>query len=330
MELATTYLGLQLSHPLMAGASPLADDLDKVKRLEDAGAAAIVMHSLFEEQIADELNRALLDVETPEESFPEALTYYPKREDYRFGPEEYLEQIAKIKKAVAIPVIGSLNGVTAGGWIDYGRRIEEAGADALELNLYEVSADTEESGQAVEDRLLAVVRGVKKAVGIPVAVKLSPFFSSLPNFAKGLDDIGVDGLVLFNRFYQPDIDVDELEVVPRLKLSNSSALLLRLRWLAILSGRVKASLAVTGGVHTGKDAVKAVMAGAHGVQMVSALLKNGSQYLAQIRQEMADWMETHEYESVAQMCGSMSLRTSPDPGAFERGNYMRTLQGRRS
>ncbi len=330
MELTTTYLGLKLSHPLMAGASPLADDLDKVKRLEDAGAAAIVMHSLFEEQIADELNRAMLDVETPEESFPEALTYYPKREDYRFGPEEYLEQIGKIKKAVSIPVIGSLNGITAGGWMDYGRRIEEAGADALELNLYQVSADTEETGQAVEERLLAVVRSVKQAVGIPVAVKLSPFFSSLPNFAKGLDSAGVDGLVLFNRFYQPDIDVDDLEVVPRLKLSDPSELLLRLRWLAILSGRVKASLAVTGGVHSGEDAVKAVMAGAHGVQVVSALLKNGPAHLAGIREEMVGWMEAHEYESVAQMCGSMSLRTSPDPGAFERGNYMRILQGRRS
>jgi dihydroorotate dehydrogenase (fumarate) len=273
MDLSTSYLGLQLPHPIMPGASPLVDDLDMVKRLEDAGAAAIVMHSLFEEQIACEKARTAYDFDTRAESFAEATSYFPCRDHFALGPDQYLEQIRRIKDSVSVPVIGSLNGTTPAGWLDYARRIEEAGADALELNLYFIAADLTETGEVVERRAAEIVRTVKAAITIPVAVKLSPFFSSFGHFAQQLDELGVDGLVLFNRFYQPDIDTDNLEVVPRLQLSDSSELLLRLRWTAILSGQLRASLAVTGGVHTAIDVIKAVMTGAHAVQMVSALLQ---------------------------------------------------------
>lgn len=329
MRLSTPYLGLQLDNPFMAGASPLADDLGAVKRLEDAGAAAIVMYSLFEEQIFLELERAASYIDRPAESFPEALSYFPRTEDFKFrlGPDEYLEQIARIKRAVDIPVIGSLNGVTPGGWMDYAQRIEEAGADALELNVYFLSTNPDETGEDVENRTLQLLRGVKASVGIPVTVKLSPFFSSLPHFVRRLETDGADGVVLFNRFYQPDIDVEELELAPKLKLSDSSELLLRLRWLAILSGRVKLSLAVSGGVHTATDAIKAIMAGAHGVQMVSALLRNGPEHLGRVKEEVTVWMKEHDYESVDQMRGSMSLLRCPDPSAVERANYLRVLHG---
>jgi dihydroorotate dehydrogenase (fumarate) len=328
MDLSTTYLGLKLPHPLMPGASPLTEDLDTVRRLEDSGAAAIVLHSLFEEQILSDHFREVQDVEAPEETFPEALTYHPHRDEYlATGPDQYLERIRKIKEAVSVPVIASLNGISTSAWIEYATKCKEAGADALELNVYFLSTDPEESGETVENRVVEVVRTVKGAVKIPIAVKLSPFFSSLPNLAKQLDESGADGIVLFNRFYQPDIDVEELEVVPKLRLSTSAELLLRLHWLAILSGRVGLSLGATGGVHSALDAVKVVMAGAHGVQMVSALLKNGPEQLRAVHDEMASWMEQHEYESVDQMRGSMSLLKSPDPAAFERVNYVRLLQG---
>ena len=325
MDLSTTYLGLSLPHPLMPGASPLVDDLDMVKRLEDAGAAAIVMHSLFEEHITGERARTLHQIETHANSFSEAPSYFPDRPALSVGSEPYLEQIRRIKAAIRVPVIGSLNGTTATGWLDFARLIQQAGADALELNFYVVATDPLEHGQDIEQRVLDILRRVKASVTIPVAVKLSPFFGSFAHLASQLDGLGADGLVLFNRFYQPDIDVETLEVVPRLQLSDSSELLLRLRWLAILSGHLQASLAVTGGVHTAVDTIKAVMAGAHAVQLVSALLQHGPEHLKTVREEMVRWMEEHEYHSLRQMQGSMNLTRCPDPQAFERANYMRVL-----
>jgi dihydroorotate dehydrogenase (fumarate) len=327
MDLSTTYLGLQLPHPLVAGASPMVDELDTVKRLEDAGVAAIVMHSLFEEQITREQLGTVMDMELHAESFAEALSYFPHPQEFRLGPEKYLEQIRRIKATVKVPVIGSLNGTTPAGWLDYAKLIEQAGADAIELNVYYLATHAWETSEAVERRTLDSVRNVKGAVKIPVAVKLSPFYSSLAHLAKQIGDLGADGLVLFNRFYQPDIDVDELEVVPSLNLSDSSELLLRLRWLAILSGHFKGSLACSGGVHSPLDAVKAVMAGAHAVQLVSALLARGPEYLKVVREGMERWMEEHEYSSLSQMHASMSHQNSPNPQALERANYMRILQG---
>ena len=325
MNLATTYMGFTLPHPLVPGASPLADDLDTVRRLEDAGAPMLVMHSLFEEQIRREQLAVTRAVETPKESYAEALSYLPEPDAFSLGPDEYLEQLRRTKEAVAVPVLGSLNGTTVGGWLSYARLIEQAGADGLELNLYEVVTDPFETAEQVEQRALHVVEAVKEAVSIPVAVKLSPFYTSAANFARRLDLLGADALVLFNRFYQPDIDVEQLEVL-RVNLSSPAELLLRLRWLAILSGRVRASLAVTGGVHSALDAVKAVMAGAHAVQMVSALLQRGPAYLRQVRDDLERWLEEHEYESLEQMRGSMSLARCDDPRAYERANYMKVLQ----
>jgi len=330
MDLSTTYLGFRLPHPLMPGASPMVDSLDTVQRLEEAGAAAIVMHSLFEEQILQEQWATIYHMDVHAESFGEALSYFPRPGEFALGPEQYLAQIARIKKAVHIPVIASLNGTTAGGWVEYARRMEEAGADALELNVYYLATDPEEPAATVEQRTLDILRTVKQTVSIPVAVKLSPFFSSLAHFATELDVAGADALILFNRFYQPDIDIEQLEVTPRLELSNSSELLLRLRWLAILSEKVRCSLAVTGGVHTARDAIRAIMAGAHAVQMVSALLRGGPAYLRTVLDEMSTWMEEHEYTSLRQMQGSMSLARCPDPAAFERANYIRVLQGWRA
>jgi dihydroorotate dehydrogenase (fumarate) len=310
----------------MPGASPLADSLDTVKRLEDAGAAAIVLRSLFEEQITRERDGLVYHMEVTADSSAEALAYFPHSDDFVFGTHEYLEQIRKIKAAVKVPVIASLNGTTNEGWLSYAKTIQEAGADALELNVYFIATDPKETGAHVEQRSVEILRSVKKAITIPVAVKLSPFFSSVAHLAHQLDEAGADGLVLFNRFYQPDIDVEALEAVPSLHLSDSSELLLRLHWLAILSGQVKATMAASGGVHTGLDAVKAIMAGASAVQVVSRLLEDGPQRLLTIFQAMKHWMEEHDYESLDQMRGSMSLRKSPDPSAFERGNYMKVLR----
>jgi dihydroorotate dehydrogenase (fumarate) len=330
MDLSTTYLGLTLAHPLMPGASPMVDDLDLVRRLEDAGAAAIVMHSLFEEQIAGERRARRRFIDAHAEAHPEARSYFPSPDAYALGPDEYLGQIEKIKKAVRVPVIASLNGTTPGGWLDYARFIERAGADALELNAYFIATDPRESGPQVEERTLRLMASVREAVRIPVAVKLSPFHASLPHFAGRLAEAGADGLVLFNRFYQPDIDTEELDVVRALQLSDSSELPLRLRWLAILSGGFRGSLAATGGVHTTLDAVKAVMCGAHGVQLVSELLRNGPGRIREIRDELARWLEAHEYHSLRQMQGSMSLARCPDPKAFERANYVHILQNWRA
>jgi dihydroorotate dehydrogenase (fumarate) len=327
MDLRTTYLGLELAHPLLPGASPLADDLDTVRRLEDAGAPAIVLRSLFAEQIAREQVGAYLHQERHGESFAEALSYFPSPDRFVMGPEEYLDHVRRVKQAVRVPVIASLNGSRPGAWREYPSLIESVGADALELNIYHLPTDPETTGEEVEELALQAVREVKRAVRIPVAVKLSPFFSAFANFAARLDVAGADGLVIFNRFYQPDIDPEELRVVPALQLSRPAELALRLRWLAVLSGRVRASLAVTGGVHEGSDAIKAVMAGAHAVQMVSALLLHGPAHLAKVRREMADWLEEHEYDSLAQAQGSMNLMACPDPEAYERANYMLILQG---
>jgi dihydroorotate dehydrogenase (fumarate) len=325
MNLTTTYLGFTLPHPLMPGASPLVDDLDMVRRLEDAGAAAIVMHSLFEEQIAAE-EHAAGRLAAHGDSFGEALSYLPASPPFALGPDRYLEQLRRIREAVAVPVIASLNGVTARGWLEYARLLEQAGAHALELNVYHVPTDAAETAAAVEARVLDVLRAVRAAVRLPLAVKVSPFYSALAHLAGELDALGADGLVLFNRFYQPDIDPEALEVVPALQLSDSSELRLRLRWLAILHGHVRPALAASGGVHTGLDALKAVMAGAHAVQMVSALLLHGPEHLAVVRAELARWLEEHEYDSLAQAQGSMSLQRCPDPAAFERANYLRVLQ----
>lgn len=326
MDLSTTYLGFDLPHPLMPGASPMVDDLDVVRRLEDAGAAAIVMHSLFEEQIEQDQLGFIEHTEAHAESFAEALSYFPRPDEFALGPDRYLNQIRRIKQAVALPIIASLNGHTASGWLEYAGLIESAGADAIELNIYYVPTDPSESGEQVEQRLCEIVSTVKAAVAIPVAVKLGHFFSALPHLVHRLDQLHVDGLVIFNRFYHPDIDIEALEVSPTLHLSESSELLVRLRWLAILSGRVRASLAVTGGVHTPVDAIKAVMAGAHAVQMVSALLRHGPEHLRAVYTGMRRWLEEHEYESLAQMQGSMNLHRCPNPSAFERGNYLRVLQ----
>lgn len=326
MDLSTTYLGLPLPHPLMPGASPLVDDLDMVRRLEDAGAAAIVMHSLFEEQLAGERLPDRLAEDAQEPAFSDTLSYLPGLEQFPLKPEEYLEQLRRVKSAVDVPVIASLNGVTPGGWLAFARPMEQAGADAVELNTYYLATDPGEGGRVVEERVLEMVESVKPKLGIPVAVKLAPYYSALAHFAQELDSAGADGLVLFNRLFQPDIDVEEQIVERRLDLSRPAELLLRLRWVAILADRLEASLAVSGGVHTSHDAIKAVMAGAHAVQMVSALLENGPEQLQRVRQGMAEWLERHEYESLDQVRGSMSLNRCPDPMAYERANYMEILQ----
>lgn len=327
MDLSTNYLGLKLSSPLMPGASPLVDKLDTVKRLEDSGAAAIVMHSLFEEQIVGEHLGTIYQMETYADSYAEALSYFPASRQFAFGPDEYLEHVQRIKKTCDIPVIASLNGSTLGGWLDYAKRIAQTGADALELNVYDVATNPLETGQEVEQRIIDVVRTVKASVSIPVAVKLSPFFSSLANICGKLDDLGINGLILFNRFYQPDIDLELLDAAPKLHLSDSSELLLRLRWLAIVAPHVQASLAVSGGVHTATDCIKSIMAGAHAVQVVSCLLRHGPQYLATLLEGMEEWMKENEYGSVRLMHGCMSHTRCPAPHAYERANYMRVLQG---
>jgi dihydroorotate dehydrogenase (fumarate) len=330
MDLSTTYLGLKLPHPLMPGASPMVDDLDTVRQLEDAGASAIVMHSLFEEQISREQVATFVHTESHGQSFAEALTYFPSPEAFALGPEEYLDHVRKVKQAVSAPVIGSLNGFTLGGWLDYARLIEEAGADALELNVYFLGSDPDETGMSIEERTVAMVRAVREAVRIPVSVKLSPYYTSLAQFATQLDEAGADGMILFNRFYQPDIDVEELQVRRQIHLSTSAELPLRLTWLALLSPKVKASLAVSGGVHTLLDVVQSVMTGAHTVQLVSCLLKRGPSYLATLKGELAEWLEEHEYHSLRQMQGSMNLEACPDPTVYERANYMLMLQSWRA
>lgn len=326
MDLSTSYLGYELAHPFMPGASPLTDSLDIVKQLEDAGAAAIVIRSLFEEQLTGRRLATHHYVEHPTDSFADAGSWLPAPADFALGPEEYQDQIRRIKESVAVPVFASLNGVTPGGWLGYARLIEEAGADALELNVYEVPTDPGEDAQVLEQRTIDVVAEVTGAVEIPVAVKLSPYHTALASTARRLVEAGARGVVLFNRFYQADIDPEKLEAVSTLRLSTPAELPLRLTWLAVLSGRVNLSLAASGGVHSALDAVKAVMAGAHVVQLVSSLLQRGPGHLRVVREEFAKWMEEHEYPTLAAMRGSMNLLRCPNPAAYERGNYLRVLQ----
>jgi dihydroorotate dehydrogenase (fumarate) len=326
MDLSTTYLGLKLLHPLIPGASPLADELDSVKELEDAGAAMIVLRSLFEEQLVHDQLAAHSGIDAHENAFAEALSYFPSADQFRFGPDSYLEHLSRVKRTVGIPVVASLNGTTLGGWVEYARLLEGAGADAIELNLFFVPTDPAESALDIESRSLALVRAVRSHVKIPLAVKLSPFYTALPHFARCIETEGADALVLFNRFYEPDIDVRNQQVVRALTLSSSMELLPRLHALATVSGRTRLALAVTGGVHTGLDALKAVMCGADGVQMVSALLRQGPKHLEAVRAQMEMVLEANEYDSLAQVKGSMSLTRCPDPKAYERVNYMHILQ----
>ncbi len=326
MDLSTNYLGIRLPHPLVPGASPLSDDLDTVKQLEDAGAAAIVLRSLFEEQISREQEATHDHWERHDDAFAEAITFFPSPDSFVLGPDEYLNHVQRVKQAVRIPVIGSLNGMTPGGWLSYARLIEQAGADALELNVYHAPTDFEKSGSEVERQTVEMVRAVKHGLKIPLAVKLSPFFTAFAHFARQLDGSGADGLVLFNRYYDPDIDVHELNVIRILQLSDSSELPLRLRGIAALAGRVKASLAVTGGVHTALDVVKSTMAGAHITQMVSALLQNGPGHLKKIRADLEAWMEENEWSSLNEMRGNLSQERIPNPQIYERANYMLMLQ----
>ena len=325
MNLKTNYLGITLRTPLVPSASPLSESLDNIKRMEDAGAAAVVMHSLFEEHITFERHQFLHHLTQGTESYPEALTYFPEINELAVGPESYLDEIAAAKAAVSIPIIASLNGSTAGGWIDYARRIEEAGADALELNIYWIPTDPELTGDDVEQRYLDIVSHVKRTVSIPIAVKLSPFFSSFANMANQLVNRGADALVLFNRFYQPDIDLESLDVNPNILLSTPMAMRLPLRWIALLYGRVKADLAATSGIHSGRDVVKMLMAGADVTMLCSILLRRGIPCLTLIEHELAEWLEEHEYDSVEQLKGSLSQLKSPSPEAFERAQYVRGI-----
>lgn len=328
MNLETTYLGLRLEHPFTVGASPLCATLDGVRRAEDAGAAAIVFHSLFEEQLLHQEEGLEAHVLSYEDSSPEAESYFPQTVvDYPYGPEKYLEHLAQARDAVDIPLVASLNGTTLAGWTDFARRFEATGVDALELNLYYQPRHEEEGAAAVEERLLKIVSSVREAVRLPLAVKLSPFFSSLPNFVSRLGKAGANGVVLFNRFYQPDIDIEALETKPFLQLSTSAELPLRLRWLAMLHARHDGlSFAASGGVHNARDGIKAVMSGADAVQCVSTLLRHGVGYIGDMRQQMAEWMEQKEYKDLEEMKGSMSYAKTPNPGVIERANYLHTLQ----
>jgi len=324
MDLKTTYLGLELANPIVSGSCPLGANLDTVRLLEDAGAAAVVMPSLFEEEIMAAAT-AQMEMESAGAGFAEASSYIPNPDGYHIGPDHYLEHVQGAKKAVSIPIIASINGTSAGGWTRYAKKMEEAGADALELNTYYIATDANEPGSDVEKRTLDIVTAVKEAVSIPIAVKLSPFFSSLANFAKQLQEKGADGLVIFNRFYQPDLDIEELDVVPNLRLSTADELRLRLRWLAILSSQVDLSLAATGGAHNAVDVIKATMAGAHSVQMVSALLIHGPEHIKRTLEAIDFWLTEHEYESLRQMQGSMNMSKVPDAAKLTRANYMKML-----
>jgi dihydroorotate dehydrogenase (fumarate) len=327
MDLTTTYLGLKLRSPLVVGAAAsLTEDIDNIKRMEDVGAAAVVLHSLFEEQLRQEQFELHHHLEYGTESFAEALTYFPEPEIFHVGPEEYLNHIRKAKEMVGIPIIASLNGSTLGGWTEYARQIEQAGADALELNIYYVPTDMDLTGAQVEQNYLDILRAVKAAVTIPVAIKLSPYFSNMANMAKQLSEAGADGLVLFNRFYQPDIDIEALEVQPNVLLSTPQAMRLPMRWIAILYGRIPVDLAATSGIHKANDVLKMLMAGANMTMLVSALLRHGIEHLETVEREMRHWMEEHEYESVKQMQGSMSQINCPDETAFERAQYMKAVQ----
>ncbi|HEY7288635.1 MAG TPA: dihydroorotate dehydrogenase-like protein [Vicinamibacterales bacterium] len=325
MDLGTTYLGMRLPHPLIVGAGPLADDVDTAKALEDAGASLLVLRSLYEEEITGEQMEGFFNVETYTASFAEAGSFEPEPVA-AIGPDEYLEHLRKIKSALQIPVMASLNGVTPGGWISYAKLLEQAGADGLELHIYHAASDMNSSAADVERQAIEIVKEVKRSVRIPIAVKLAPLLTAFAHFAKQIDNAGADGLVLFTRFHRVDIDVEELEVVRSLPLSDSSELQLRLRGAAALTGRIKASLAISGGVHTGLDVIKATMTGAHVTQMVSALLRHGPSYLRTLRSEVEAWMRKHEWNSLDEMRGNMGFNRIPDPAAYERANFRLSLR----
>ena len=325
MQTETSYLGMRLKHPFIAGASPLGYHLDTVKRLEDAGCAAVVLHSLFEEQITLEQEDRIAGLSVYDREFAEVFAEFPRSADYPLQPDQYAEHIRRAKEAVTIPIIGSLNGRTKQSWLKFAKVIEQAGADALELNMYQVITDLDVPSAHVESQLVGVVREVKRLVKIPLAVKLSPFFTATGNLVRQLDEAGADGVVLFNRFYQPDIDVTTRRASSQLELSTSSELLLRLRWIAILHGRVRPSLAVSGGVASPRDGIKALLAGADAVQIVSALLRHGPAYVATMRSGLEAWLERNELNSLEEMKGTVSLETKRDPGAFERAQYIRVL-----
>ncbi|MGB7848576.1 MAG: dihydroorotate dehydrogenase-like protein [Candidatus Acidiferrum sp.] len=324
-DLSTKYLGLNLKSPLLASASPLCESVDNIKRLEDHNLAAVVLPSLFEEQLELESLSVDSDLARGSDSFPESANFFPDLQTYNLGPDGYLELIRHAKESVRIPVIASLNGVSSGGWLQYAQLMEEAGADAIELNIYAIPTDPAVSGSEIEQSYVELVRHLKRRIRIPLAVKLSPFFSAPANMGIRLDEARADGIVLFNRFYQPDFDIEQLEVSPSLTLSRPEDLLLRLHWTAILYGHVRADLGVTGGVHSSRDVIKCILAGAKVAFMTSALLRNGVHHAAHVLSELDRWLEEHEYKSVQQMCGSMSHGAVPDPSAFERGNYMKVL-----
>lgn len=327
MDITTNYLGLKLRSPLVVGAAaPLTEDLDNLKRMEDAGAAAVVLHSLFEEQLREERLELQHHLEYGTESFAEALTYFPEPEVFHVGVSEYLKHISQAKKMVNIPIIASLNGSTIGGWTQYAKELETAGADALELNIYSIPTNMDMTGEQIEQNYLSILQAVKSEVNIPVSIKLSPFFSNMANMSKKLVEAGANGLVLFNRFYQPDIDIEELEVITNVLLSTPQAMRLPMRWIAILYGRLEVDFAATSGVQKGQDAIKMIMAGANVTQVVGALLRHGINQIKVIETDMINWMEEHEYESIAQMRGSMSQINCPDQSQFERAQYMKAIQ----
>jgi dihydroorotate dehydrogenase (fumarate) len=325
MDLTTRYLGLNLRTPLVPSASPLSREIDGIRRMEDAGASAVVLHSLFEEQVKGELDEVQSRMMVGSESFAEALSYFPKPAEFVAGPEEYLNKIRKAKEAVHIPVIASLNGAEIGGWVDYAKKIQQAGADALELNIYFIPTEMDRTSVEAEQTYIDIVKAVKSVVQIPVALKLSPFFSNMSHMAKKLDQTGVNALVLFNRFYQPDINLETLEVQAGIQLSTSHEMRLPLRWIAILYGRIKADLAATSGIYTAHDALKILMAGADAVMLCSVLMKKGLGAIREIETEMCDWLSEHDYQSVRQLQGSMSQKNCSDPAAFERAQYMRAI-----
>jgi dihydroorotate dehydrogenase (fumarate) len=326
MDLSTNYMGFNLANPIVPSASPLSEEIDGIKRMEDAGAAAVVLPSLFEEQLSRERLELFHHMTHGSESHAEALTYVPEPSEFHVGPEGYLEHIRKAKEAVSIPIIPSLNGRSLGGWTSFAKRMQEAGADAIELNIYDIPTDPNVPGHEVEQACIDILSSVKSSVSIPVAIKLSPYFSSMANMAQKLDKAGADALVLFNRFYQPDIDLEELEVRPNVLLSTPQALRLPLRWVAILCGRINASLAATSGIHSAEDVLRMLMAGANVTMMCSVLLKNGIEHISRVRTDLEKWMEEHEYDSVRQMQGSMSHAHVDDPSAFERVQYMKALK----
>jgi dihydroorotate dehydrogenase (fumarate) len=325
MDLTTRYLGLNLRSPLVPSASPLSDELDTIKRMEDAGASAVVLHSVFEEQVRSEQDDIQYHLMYGTDSFAEAQSFFPKPAEFVTGPDEYLGKIRKAKEAVRLPIIASLNGTAIGGWIDYSKQIQQAGADALELNVYSIPTEMDRTSIEIEQSCLDIVTAVKSVVSIPVAVKLSPFFSNMANMAKRLDQAGADGLVLFNRFYQPDISLEDLEVQTNIQLSTAHEMRLPLRWIAILYGRVKADLAATTGIHSGKDALKMLMVGADVTMLCSVLLSKGLSVIREMEAEMSNWLTDHDYQSVRQLQGTMSQKYCADPAAFERAQYMRAI-----